>query len=261
MEYQRIDLIGVREGLWREESFFAGLAGFSLRYTNNDHKIRFISAGGTNANRAMRRHDYTLGLYDQSEILDSEDIFRAWSKYLDLGPIQEEFVMGTFERRGTVTLSIPPIGEEDSFVLRGFSITKTGSHDHNIRKIGVRLNSARNGIVVTFQDNSPDDDGFEVKVVYGRVVSARASYNMATQFIGPYTSEQTFTVSTSIPKENEGLTLLTGLYFEFLDTDHFIREIKIDPQNDEKFDVTFTDNEEDNPVKVILDYIKVNVIR
>ena len=105
-----------------------------------------------------------------------------------------------------------------------------------------------------------DDDEFEVKVVFGRVVSARAGYNMTTQFLGPYTTEQTFTVSASIPKEREGLTLLTGFYFEFLDNDHFIREIKIDPQSDEHFDVIFTDNEADNPVHVILDYIGVNVI-
>jgi hypothetical protein len=136
----------------------------------------------------------------------------------------------------------------------------TGDDDHNLRKLGVRLNSAGNGIEVTFQDNSPNDDGFEVKVVYGRVLSARASYNTTTQFHGPYTSEKDFTVSTMVPKEDTGLTLLTGFYFEFLDTDHFIREIKIDPRNEDSFDVVFTDNEEDNPVKVILDYIGISIV-
>jgi hypothetical protein len=259
MEYEQLNVIGYRNGLWRGFSF-VGLSGFRLRFSDNDHKIKFISVGGTTAEDTMPHHDYTLGLYDHSVIDDSEDVFEGWSKVLDLGTLTEEFVKGTFESRGTVSLRIPPIQSGESFILRGFSITQTRENDHNLRKIAVRLNASRNAIVVTFEDNSPRDDGFECKVVFGRVINTSQGYNMRTQFSEPFTIEKTFTKSTSIAKELSGKTLLTGFSFEFLDTDHFIREIKIDPEDNDKFEVVFTDNEEDNPVKVILDYVRVRFL-
>lgn len=190
MEYEALSVVGFRRGLWDAASFFAGLSGFKLRFSDSDHKIMSITVGGTNAVRQMASHDYTLGLFDQSVISEEADVFRGSSTYLNLGSLSEEFVMGTFDSRGSATLPIPPIRRGESFVLRGFSFAQTKSHDHNLRKIGVRLNEAGNGIVVTFKDNSPGDDGFECKIVYGRVANASEGFNMQTQFFGPFTTER-----------------------------------------------------------------------
>lgn len=257
MEYETLSVVGYRNGLWSAGSFFAGLSGFRLHFTDTDHKLMSVAVGGTNAESALVNHDYTLGFYDQSSVLESRDEFSGWSMYLNLESLPEEFVMGHVEGRGTTHLPIPPLSEGESFVLRGFTIAQTKAHDHNVRNIGVRLNEAGNSIAVTFKDDSPGDDGFVCKIVFGRAVNAREGYNMATQFFGPYTTERTFTESGTVPKEVPGKTLLTGFMFEYLDNDHFLREIKIDPSPDDHFDVAFTDNERDNPVKVTLDYLVV----
>ena len=257
MAYERLSVVGFRTGVWSPSSYFAGLAGLRLFFEDADHKIMSVSVGGTNAESQLERHDYTLGIFDQSSVLEAEDVFRGWSKHINLGELREEFVMGVVDRQGTSTLRIPALLTGESFVLRGFSFSQTRAHDHNIRKIGVRLNGARNGIEVTFEDNSPEDDGFECKVVFGRVVNASEGFNTHMQFFGPFTAEQTFTKQMSIPKEVAGETLLTGFSFEYQDTDHFIREIKIDPESDDAFDIVFTDDEEDHEVKVVLDYMLV----
>ena len=88
---------------WRPGNFFAALAGFNLRYTNGDHKVRYVSAGGTTSEELVTRHDYNIGLYDRSSIFDTEDDMFVGTKMINLGAITEEFVMGTFERRGTVS--------------------------------------------------------------------------------------------------------------------------------------------------------------
>jgi hypothetical protein len=257
MAYEILSVIGYRMGLWSGSAFFPGLSGFRLYFTESDHKIMSLSVGGTSATSPQPIHDYTIGIFDQSSVLEHEDVFRGWSKFLNLGTLTEEFVMGAFDGRGTGTLRIPAIQPGESFVLRGFTIRQTRAHDHNIRKIGLRLNAGGDGIDVTFEDNSPDDDGFECKVVYGRVVNASEGFNMRTQFFGPFTVEQNFAKQATISKEVSGETLLTGFSFEYQDTDHFIREIKIDPEADDAFEVIFTDNEADNEVKVVLDYMLV----
>jgi hypothetical protein len=261
MSYTFIQATGVTINEWGSHFFFPGLAGFNMKFQNSDHKIKHISFGGTSAVEAMDRHNFTLGMYDHSMIDEREDVADIWAKFIDLGPIEEEFSMGRFEKRGKVILPINPIGPEESFILRGFSLTQTGDYDHNIRRIGLRLRPSGDAVEVTFEDNSPDDDGFEVKLVYGRVINADASYNMTTQFVGPFTIQKDFTVSTKLDKPYAKPSLLTGFLFEFLDTDHFIREIMIDPISDEQFEVRFTDDEKDNPARVTLDYIGYNVIR
>ncbi|NNF33025.1 MAG: hypothetical protein HKN68_02900, partial [Saprospiraceae bacterium] len=204
--------------------------------------------------------NYRLGMHDKSMIDDQRDEISAWTKYIDLGEDQVTLqAVGSFRGQGIGFISIPEIEDEDLFILRGFAIGKNTGHDHNIRKIGVRYFPGRSVIEAYFADDSPGDDEWSCAVFY-TVVRNTSSLNTRERILGPFTTRASFTETTRVPKEFPSMTILSGFSFEYLNNDHFIRQIMIDPGPEDEFEVIFTDNERDNPVEVVIDYISYRYI-
>ena len=260
MEYRRLEMTDHEIYTWEDVNTFPALSGFNLEFLNSDHKIMMVVVGGSNPLRSLRNLNYRLGMYDNSSIDDQQDEVSAWVKYIDLGEDQETLhELAQFEGEGTGVISIPEIDDEYLFVLRGFAIGKTTGHDHNIRKIGIRFFYERSEIEVYFTDDSPGDDEWSCSIYY-TLLKNTSSYNTRERITGPYTVESTFTESGKMDKEFPSISILSGFSFEFLDSDHFIRQIMIDPESDEEFEVVFTDDERDNPVEIIIDYISYRYI-
>ena len=49
--------------------------------------------------------------------------------------------------------------------------------------------------------------------------------------------------------------MLSGFTFRFADNDHHLRKIAVDLEPLDSFDVTFTDDERDNPVDGFIEYV------
>ena len=260
MEYRQLSMVGYEINTWERIRTFPALSGFNLQFRDKDHKIMKVVVGGSDLLRSPDNLNYRLGMHDKSMIDDQRDEVSAWTKYIDLGADQATFqAIGSFRSQSVGVISIPEIGEEDLFILRGFAIGKTTGHDHNIRKIGIRFFLERSVIEAYFTDDSPDDDEWSCAVFY-TLIRNTSSYNVRERVLGPYSSRGTFTESGRIPKEIPGMTILSGFSFEYLDRDHFIRQIMIDPEPEDEFEVIFTDDERDNPVEVVIDYISYRYI-
>jgi hypothetical protein len=64
-----------------------------------------------------------------------------------------------------------------------------------------------------------------------------------------------FTESARIRKSVPGVAMLSGFTFRFADNDHHLRKIGIDLEPLDSFDVAFTDDERDNPVDGLIEYV------
>jgi len=77
-------------------------------------------------------------------------------------------------------------------------------------------------------------------------------------FTGPYAQDFEFTDTALINKDLPEFSLLSGFDFRFNQGDHHIRTVAVDPISWDQYNVTFTDDERDNPVSGWIEYVNVH---
>jgi hypothetical protein len=264
VEYRTIAYRGT-SGLYINRSeigLIPGLAGFNLEFTNSDHHINSLIVGSVASDGTTSDYDsYLLGFSDNdhASLLGDADPTNMWAKYFSIG------AGPTFSARGAgignQTIAVPTVatGADDILVLRGFAIRAASGSNHNLRRLAIRHNSAGNSLSVSFHDDSASDDEFTFSVLYTIVRRANTSGIRADYyFTGPFAQDFEFTNTAMVNKDLPGFSLLSGFDFRFNDSDHHIRKVAIDPISNEQYNVTFTDDERDNPVSGWIEYVNVH---
>ncbi len=232
-----------------------GMGGFNLEFLNSDHHIGTLRVGGMHSGSAGHQ-SYLLAFGDRDSGISGRetDPTRMTAKYFGLRATTLT-VAGTANRRASTLAPIPRLAADELLVLRGFEM-HTLEGNHNIRGVGVRHLRWRNAISVTFSDDSPDDDGFTFVIHYLVLLHAsRTGRRRNPHFEGPFQQYFRFTESARIRKTHRGVAMLSGFTFRFADNDHHLRKIAIDLEPLDDFDVTFTDDERDNPVDGFIEYV------
>lgn len=238
-----------------EDGVFPGLSGFHLEFTNSDHHLNAIRVGEVTGD-GSDLSTFLLGLSDG----DGADPQRLWAQYIDLGNRTTFSITGRSgsPNTGQTNVSIPPIPADHLFVLRGFSLSNRRGVNHHLRRIAIFPVLRSNALRILFNDDSPEDDAFSCQVWFTYVPHARiAASSDRLKFNGYHSDVFEFTESVVRPKARSGDVLLSGFDFQFLDGDHHLRKLSIDPSNRNHFQIAFTDDERDNNVRCRLDYVIV----
>lgn len=235
------------------------MSGFGLRFDNHDHPVAWLAAGAVT---------YGSGGFDPDSILlaisdlDSDDPLgrgdpcTVWGKMVSIASDPVRVARGESGSSGVGTAPVS-IRDDQHFVLRGFEFRSTSGRNHNLRRLGVRFDRRRGIVDAVMRDNSPDDDEFHFEVAYTTLdVHTRLLPNPENRFLaGPFRGRFEFTHETSLPLRRSGTPLLTGFDFEFVDDDHHLREVSIDPVSHESYLVRFTDDEADHAVRAMVEYL------
>ena len=238
------------------EGVAPAMGGFSLEFNNSDNHIGGLTVGGVtyNGEGTASYQAYLFRFGDQ----DGGDPYNLSAKYIDLGAEPTLTARGRGVTGGAMRAAIPPLGENDLFVLRGFDISAPRGRNHHIRTVGVRFDYRTNTISVTFRDDSPSDDRFSFEVHYFVVPHVNATGPRHNpHFEGPFTETFSFINSTTEAKSNPGIALLAGFEFSYDDHDHHLKKIAIDLEPNDQIRATFTDDERDNSVSASIDYVLV----
>lgn len=262
MEYQLIEYRGT-EGLYQdyvEAGEVPLMGGFNLEFSNSDHKLDSLIVGDTTGSdpSGTNYRSYLLQLTDgdAGTPVGGGDSVNLWAKVLNVNPGLTYSVSASGDASGQAVVPVSPVDEDHIFVLRGFAIrTPIGDSNHNLRRLAIRHDRDLNTVTCIFRDDSPNDDDFSFILRYSIVLNRTRRPAEAEQyFTGPYEVSSDFVETTEVSKPVAGISVLSGFDFQFKDSDHHLRQICIDPVSKEKFKLTFTDDERDNPVSAWVEY-------
>jgi len=237
-----------------------GLVGFNLEFLNSDHHVSRMRVGDFAYSEEGRgEQSYLIGFSDRDNQWGIDQT-RIRCTYYDLGVHGFEttdalIVTGTGRDNGRLFIPIPDLSQNETVFLRGFSFSATQNTNHHIRALGVRFDKDNRRFIVDFRDDSPNDDAFSARVLYFKVPEAPPGYNgNDLVFHASLNISSRFRKTNDIPKRAvQGITLLTGFYFEFEDSDHHIEKISINLQDLHRIQLAFHDNG-DPPVYAEVQY-------
>ncbi len=270
MSYFRIVRENVRAGYVTSVApHVPGLVGFDHQFDDSDHHLAQFAAGGMTSGRDGYDFNSYLMLFADLDYgplgTEGGDQRSYTADYYDMSGFAAQYgadrvltVNGSRRGSGEMTLSIPPVLDDEVVFLRGFMIQNGFKEsNHHIRAVGVRFDPRINAWRVTYRDDSPSDDSFSADVFYYKVkkVESEESAN-AISFGDIQTVTAQFNGSTTVRKNGvQGVTLLAGFHFEFTDSDHHVRKIAVDLRDIRQVGMTFKDNGSPS-VAGLVDYVE-----
>lgn len=270
MSYFREGRNSVRAGyVTTMDGHVPGLVSFDHHFDESDHHLAEFAAGGMTSGRSgydFRSYLFLFADLDYGPLgTEGGDLRSFWTDYYDMSSFAASYgadrvltVNGSRSGSGEITLSIPPVLDDEVVFLRGFMILNAfKASNHHIRAIGVRFDQRINAWRVTYRDDSPSDDTFKADIFYYKVKKTESEATAsAISFSDIRTVSRDFRGSISVPKNGvQGVTFLAGFHFEFKDSDHHLRQIAVDLRDIRQVGMTFRDNG-NPPVAGTVDYVE-----
>jgi len=271
MTIHRIGMNGIRAHFVHvAEDQLPCLIAFDCQFDETDHHVAELIVGGvTYGSDGADFRNVLLGLSDlDTGVLGLEggDLRSVWMDYYDIADSHPGFepalrsVNGRRRGTGELLMPIPPVADHETVFLRGFELGNPGGQrNHHIRAIGVRFDARENAWRVTFRDDSPGDDAFAAYVHYIKVnKTASPETAQSWRFSEIRSLSREFRDTVSVRKNGiQGVTLLAGFHFEFLEGDHHLRKIAVNLRDIRRVDMTFKDNG-NPPVAGTVDYVELS---
>ena len=240
------------------------LCAFRAKFFEKDHHLKNLVVAGRPrlSDSTVDPNRLVFSLSDANSDLeedreDTNEIGIHYANFFD-SPYLEgggfRTVRGTGNGRNMLSVPIPPPGPDHLVVLSGFEFRGKPETDHHIREIQIRYIPSTNSFRVRYRDNSPDDDSYTVDIHY---LLLRKELDYEANFVlkDAHTQSINFTKEATVIKEVPGRGLLSGFSFRFKDDDHHIRCMEVNVKERDEIFVCFSDDEEDNPVEAIIDYV------
>jgi len=232
-----------------------GLVKFDLAFTNGDHHVSTISAGGVSSGGTGPDLGSFLLMFQDGG--GPDDPVAMSAKYVDLSGGSARQVTFGQDLTGTAQLPLPSIGPTEIFVLSGFSIETDGS-DHQIRTLRITPFPDLGYVEVEYRDDSPGDDLYAATVVFAVVPIGGVPGSYV--YTGPFDAALSFAGSGTTTREI-GAAVIHGFSLIFLSGNRNLERVSIDLDSTNLIRATFRDGSvhaTDDLVLANVSYVLVN---
>ena len=244
------------------EDVTPGLTMFDLGYRDDDHHVRHLIAGAmTNDGRRDDPRSFLMSLtdLDHGSVFATTDFVSMRAGYMHLPDpyfTAESYgkVVGRSTDRSGNSISIPRLGVDQVFVLRGFGFRGQKDRNHHIREIAVRHNARASTIDVDFIDDSPRDDEYFFEVHYF-VLNAFCRPRSLNYCLVPVSDEFQFRGEATRPKVRRGHGMLAGFRFRFDRSDRHLARIALDVRGRDSIYTAFGNRSGRHLVNAVVDYV------
>jgi hypothetical protein len=213
------------------------LHSFSIQYKSGDHKIAKLGILPT-----VDRVD--VALTDK----DGGDPFKVLATYSHVPSLlQTKRVSKICSVECTLPIEVP---SHRAFVLRGFWFERT-TGETNVRRIAVRPNG-NSAVNVVYRDNG--QQAFKVVIEYGHMQKEFVKHRATVSGVRNG-GQQTLNIKTPLAAGDVPV-ILQGFDVQFDNGDHHLGQFAI-KRVTSGYDVTFNDQNYDDPYHAIVDYMAV----
>ena len=233
-----------------------GLVKFDLAFTNGDHNLGTVSAGGVSSGGAGPDLDSFLLWFSDD---DGPDPVAMSAKYVDMLGGSARLVTSGQDLQGTEELPIPRLGPTEIFVLSGFTFTTDGSN-HHIRTLRITPFPDLGYVEVEYRDDSPGDDLYAATVLYAVVPLAGSGAEGTPVYTGHFDAALSFAGSGTATRDISA-AVLHGFSLYFLDGDRPLERVSVDLDSTNLIRATFRDGSvspTDDLVLANVSYVLVN---
>lgn len=214
---------------------------FRLRYTDGDHRVAGVGV--------TTKPDEVKGL-----LYDSVDNDRI---ALNARLIETSSALSVHTATQTCTgaCTVPiekRTGSGVRLYLAGFVFRRTDLTDANVKKIHLMPNKDETAYQVDFRDDSTFE--YEVTIQYGWF-AAGSGGDGSQLLIGHRLWGKTNSVIKMTKSSSSSASVLRGFSFQFLNGDHFLKDIAVEQDSKRQYKVRFNDKNYDDPVMAQLDIV------
>ncbi len=265
----------------------AALSSFRLSFMNGDHWVRRMGVLQTGKGPNFQT-EFALADRDSNDPFYSDAVWYQSPSFKSTS--YNAFGAGDFEFDLDATLAQNYVP-----VIKGFMLQRRNLNDAQVRGIGIILNATTNKARVFFLDDEGAlERGWETAIGEKYALSEKPKgvlkemglnsfdagikmnqqevYNGMRQF---YVNLQVAWIPKNMVESNNSLSgtndkilkgkmpptngknVISGFYFHFLESQHFLMDIGIDPNFNGIFSFAFQDRDQEDPIHWAVDFVNV----